>query len=45
MAAGLDSIGHAYKFLRSRQHASALAHAVSGPCLQHNLLACLRSPA
>ena len=45
MAAGLDTIGHTYKFLKSHQYSFALAHAVSGPCLQHNLLACLRSPA
>ena len=45
MAAGLDTIGHTYKFLKSHQHATALAHAVSGPCLQHNLLACLRNSA
>ena len=45
MAAGLDTIGHTYKFLKLHQHAFGLAHTVSGPCLQHNLLACLRSPA
>ncbi|MEK9649758.1 MAG: lipid-transfer protein [Gammaproteobacteria bacterium] len=43
MAAGLDAIGHAYKILRDKNSVSALAHASSGPCLQHNLLACLRS--
>ena len=38
MCAGLDAIGKAYESLKENQLTHGLAHATSGPCLQHNML-------
>ena len=38
MCAGLDAIGKTYESLKSNDFINGLAHASSGPCLQHNML-------
>ena len=38
MCAGLDAIGKTYESLKSNNFTNGLAHASSGPCLQHNML-------
>jgi acetyl-CoA acetyltransferase len=38
MCAGLDAIGKTYESLKDNQFTHGLAHATSGPCLQHNML-------
>jgi len=38
MCAGLDAIGKTYESLVKDQLKHGLAHATSGPCLQHNML-------
>ena len=38
MCAGLDAIGKTYESLKENQFNHGLAHATSGPCLQHNML-------
>jgi hypothetical protein len=38
MCAGLDAIGKTYESLKSNDLTNGLAHASSGPCLQHNML-------
>jgi len=38
MCAGLDAIGKTYESLKNDQLNHGLAHATSGPCLQHNML-------
>ena len=38
MCAGLDAIGKTYEALKSNDLTNGLAHASSGPCLQHNML-------
>ncbi|MDA9340603.1 lipid-transfer protein [Gammaproteobacteria bacterium] len=38
MCAGLDAIGKTYESLVKNQLKHGLAHATSGPCLQHNML-------
>ncbi len=43
MAAGLDRIGHAAMMIASGQYQRGIAHASSGHCLQHNLVAVLES--
>jgi acetyl-CoA acetyltransferase len=43
MAAGLDRIGHVAKQIMGGHAQNGLAHATSGPCLQHNLLATLEA--
>lgn len=41
MAAGLDAIGKVYEQLSTNSYKRGLAHATSGPCLQHNMLVSL----
>jgi acetyl-CoA acetyltransferase len=41
MVAGLTRIGEAYDQIRQGKARRALAHATSGPCLQHNLVCVL----
>ncbi len=41
MSAGLDRFGMAYRAIKAGQADTALTHATSGPCLQHNLVAAL----
>jgi acetyl-CoA acetyltransferase len=41
MCAGLDRFGHAAHRIRAGAADRAVAHATSGPCLQHNLVAVL----
>lgn len=43
MAAGLDRIGEVATRLRRGEYRRGLAHATSGPCLQHNLVAVLEA--
>lgn len=43
MAAGLDRIGHAAKLIQSGKYSRGVAHATSGSCLQHNLVAVLEA--
>ncbi|MFK8020203.1 MAG: lipid-transfer protein [Pseudomonadales bacterium] len=43
MAAGLDRIGHAAKMIQSGRYKRGVAHATSGSCLQHNLVAVLEA--
>lgn len=43
MAAGLDRIGHAAKMIQSGRYTRGVAHATSGSCLQHNLVAVLEA--
>jgi acetyl-CoA acetyltransferase len=38
MCAGLDAVGKTYESLKENQLTHGLAHATSGPCLQHNML-------
>ena len=38
MCAGLDAIGKTYESLKQNDLHRGLAHASSGPCLQHNML-------
>ena len=38
MCAGLDAIGKTFESLKENQFKHGLAHATSGPCLQHNML-------
>lgn len=45
MAAGLDRIGHAAKMIQSGRYKRGVAHATSGSCLQHNLVAVLEASA
>lgn len=43
MSAGLDRFGMSFRALQSGEAKTALAHATSGPCLQHNMIAILEA--
>lgn len=43
MSAGLDRFGMSYRAMQSGSANTALCHATSGPCLQHNLIAALEA--
>lgn len=43
MAAGLDRFGEVFRRLRGGEARRGVAHATSGPCLQHNLVAVLEA--
>lgn len=43
MAAGLDRVGEVAQRIRRGEYRRGLAHATSGPCLQHNLIAVLEA--
>ncbi len=43
MASGLARIGEVFRRLVSGEARRGLAHATSGPCLQHNLVAVLEA--
>lgn len=43
MSAGLDRFGMSFRALQSSTVKTALAHATSGPCLQHNMIAILEA--
>lgn len=43
MAAGMDRIGHAAKMIQAGRYKRGVAHATSGSCLQHNLVAVLEA--
>jgi acetyl-CoA acetyltransferase len=44
MASGLSRIGEVFRRIVSGDISRGVAHATSGPCLQHNLVAVLESP-
>jgi acetyl-CoA acetyltransferase len=44
MASGLSRIGEVFRRIVSGEFARGIAHATSGPCLQHNLVAVLERP-
>ena len=43
MASGLARIGEVFRRIASGEITRGIAHATSGPCLQHNLVAVLES--
>ncbi|MAV76018.1 MAG: lipid-transfer protein [Actinobacteria bacterium TMED172] len=43
MSAGLDRFGMSFRALQKDEVTTALAHATSGPCLQHNMVAILEA--
>ena len=43
MSAGLDRFGMSFRALQEGEVTTALAHATSGPCLQHNMIAILEA--